>query len=375
MKKTIQHQQQQLNTTTKKKHELEASLKRALEQNSKLKVDSDALRKLTDGQRSWRLMIRSIQKNKSELQTKLQASQKALEADNADKKTLAQLEQTIQTLKQDNQKLNGLVASEVVELSSSLEEQKDLVKEMESELDEMGESYDFIEEDNRNLKEQLKDAEKERFKMYENRDRLQDSLRIAKDEKKLLVLKASAVVEQLKEKSALNRKLDEAVVSYKKEGEQKLVIIRDLQLQIEALRRSANQATMDKEKLTGLADQKSQTANSLQKQVQKLQEKHNQLTQAKIKMEKEIGRQKKKLMLFRKGGGEAYDKDLKFQLDSIQRRIKCELCSENEKSVCITRCMHMFCRKCIDKALGVRNRNCPSCAKSFSKSDVKDFWL
>ena len=64
-----------------------------------------------------------------------------------------------------------------------------------------------------------------------------------------------------------------------------------------------------------------------------------------------------------------------FRMAELTRKVTCSLCSDNEKNVIITRCMHAFCKSCIDANLANRNRKCPSCAHMFSKADVKEFWL
>lgn len=54
---------------------------------------------------------------------------------------------------------------------------------------------------------------------------------------------------------------------------------------------------------------------------------------------------------------------------------RCTLCRVNDKDAILSKCMHAFCRGCIDKRLSVRNRKCPACALQFDFQSVKDLFL
>ena len=55
--------------------------------------------------------------------------------------------------------------------------------------------------------------------------------------------------------------------------------------------------------------------------------------------------------------------------------IFCGLCRNNQKDRVITKCMHVFCKKCIDKNIKSRSRKCPSCNTPFAESDVRPIFL
>ena len=57
-----------------------------------------------------------------------------------------------------------------------------------------------------------------------------------------------------------------------------------------------------------------------------------------------------------KGGGRA---DLEM-LDLTLGMLRCSVCRERFKEVCINRCFHLFCRECIDNSLKSRQRKCPA---------------
>ncbi|KAF9432274.1 E3 ubiquitin-protein ligase bre1 [Entomortierella beljakovae] len=55
--------------------------------------------------------------------------------------------------------------------------------------------------------------------------------------------------------------------------------------------------------------------------------------------------------------------------------LKCPSCDVNFKSHVILRCMHVFCKQCMDNQLEFRQRKCPTCRENFGAKDVKEIYL
>lgn len=55
----------------------------------------------------------------------------------------------------------------------------------------------------------------------------------------------------------------------------------------------------------------------------------------------------------------------------VKRRLKCSVCSKNDKDTVITKCWHLFCHGCVEENLTTRNRKCPGCKTKFDKNDVQ----
>ena len=55
--------------------------------------------------------------------------------------------------------------------------------------------------------------------------------------------------------------------------------------------------------------------------------------------------------------------------------LKCTACDLNFKSHVIMRCMHVFCKPCMDNQLEYRQRKCPTCRENFGAKDVKEIYL
>jgi hypothetical protein len=66
---------------------------------------------------------------------------------------------------------------------------------------------------------------------------------------------------------------------------------------------------------------------------------------------------------------------LKLECSKLRRMVKCANCNfDHEKEVILAKCLHTFCKKCMDKNVEVRNRKCPKCRQNFSKDDVKKIY-
>ncbi|KAI8874334.1 hypothetical protein GQ42DRAFT_159904 [Ramicandelaber brevisporus] len=55
--------------------------------------------------------------------------------------------------------------------------------------------------------------------------------------------------------------------------------------------------------------------------------------------------------------------------------VKCPTCSIRFKSHVLSRCMHVFCKECIDSRLNTRQRKCPQCQETFGVNDVRQIYL
>uniref|UniRef100_A0A0N5BP88 E3 ubiquitin protein ligase n=1 Tax=Strongyloides papillosus TaxID=174720 RepID=A0A0N5BP88_STREA len=71
------------------------------------------------------------------------------------------------------------------------------------------------------------------------------------------------------------------------------------------------------------------------------------------------------------GGNDFYIR----QISELQSALSCCCCKENRKDTIITKCLHMFCSKCVTQVIETRKRKCPSCATSFGVGDYKPISL
>ncbi|KAF8070613.1 BRE1 E3 ubiquitin ligase-domain-containing protein [Lyophyllum atratum] len=55
--------------------------------------------------------------------------------------------------------------------------------------------------------------------------------------------------------------------------------------------------------------------------------------------------------------------------------LKCSTCRVNFRKTVITKCMHTFCRPCVDARISTRQRKCPACNVAFAQSDVMNLYF
>ena len=57
-------------------------------------------------------------------------------------------------------------------------------------------------------------------------------------------------------------------------------------------------------------------------------------------------------------------------LEMTLNMLRCSVCKDRFKSVCIKKCFHLFCKECIDENIRNRSRKCPACGEKFGQDDV-----
>ncbi|EPR79055.1 hypothetical protein SLOPH_1771 [Spraguea lophii 42_110] len=62
-------------------------------------------------------------------------------------------------------------------------------------------------------------------------------------------------------------------------------------------------------------------------------------------------------------------------VDRYRKLLRCTTCDLNFKDTALLKCMHVFCKDCIDSRLKYRNRKCPICGEGFSQNDIKKIFL
>ncbi|KAF4653737.1 hypothetical protein FOL47_010322 [Perkinsus chesapeaki] len=64
------------------------------------------------------------------------------------------------------------------------------------------------------------------------------------------------------------------------------------------------------------------------------------------------------------------------EIRAYRLKVKCSICQQNDKQVALQKCMHCFCRTCVNETMiQARNRKCPLCGQRFSESDVRTIHL
>ncbi|KAF6763101.1 hypothetical protein DFP72DRAFT_874675 [Ephemerocybe angulata] len=63
------------------------------------------------------------------------------------------------------------------------------------------------------------------------------------------------------------------------------------------------------------------------------------------------------------------------EYQSMRSLLMCSTCDSNFRSVIVTKCMHTFCKPCIDARISTRQRKCPACGVAFAQSDVSTLYM
>ncbi|KAF9546948.1 hypothetical protein EC957_009113 [Mortierella hygrophila] len=96
------------------------------------------------------------------------------------------------------------------------------------------------------------------------------------------------------------------------------------------------------------------------------------LTEESESMRKKLEEQNKKSESSLSGGESS---EAAKQAARYLKLLKCPACDVNFKSHVILRCMHVFCKSCMDKQMEYRQRKCPTCRENFGAKDVKEIYL
>ncbi|KAF9051164.1 BRE1-domain-containing protein [Hymenopellis radicata] len=67
--------------------------------------------------------------------------------------------------------------------------------------------------------------------------------------------------------------------------------------------------------------------------------------------------------------------DLQIQLDETLAVLKCSTCKQSVRSIILSKCLHTFCKECIDARISTRQRKCPSCNLAFSQGEVMQMYF
>ncbi|KAJ8522455.1 hypothetical protein ONZ45_g968 [Pleurotus djamor] len=59
----------------------------------------------------------------------------------------------------------------------------------------------------------------------------------------------------------------------------------------------------------------------------------------------------------------------------LKEILQCRICKTRIRDTVITKCMHTFCRECLDTRIATRQRKCPSCQLAFGHADVQPVYF
>jgi len=66
---------------------------------------------------------------------------------------------------------------------------------------------------------------------------------------------------------------------------------------------------------------------------------------------------------------------LQGEVDKCMSLLKCSTCRLNLRTTVLTKCMHTFCKQCVDARISTRQRKCPACNLAFGQGDVQQLYF
>ncbi|KAI6098985.1 BRE1 E3 ubiquitin ligase-domain-containing protein [Pisolithus croceorrhizus] len=63
------------------------------------------------------------------------------------------------------------------------------------------------------------------------------------------------------------------------------------------------------------------------------------------------------------------------EIEGLWKLMKCSTCKQGMREVVLTKCMHTFCKNCVDTRISTRQRRCPHCNLGFAQSDVQTVYF
>ncbi|KAF8577106.1 BRE1-domain-containing protein [Ramaria rubella] len=110
------------------------------------------------------------------------------------------------------------------------------------------------------------------------------------------------------------------------------------------------------------------------------QEKHHRaearrFEEENIRARKEAERQFAKVNAVASGNVTTREIDLEQKYEKCMKLLRCSTCKQGLRSHVLTKCMHTFCKDCIQARIDTRQRKCPACNMGFSQSEFQQLYF
>jgi len=69
------------------------------------------------------------------------------------------------------------------------------------------------------------------------------------------------------------------------------------------------------------------------------------------------------------------EEELQIEIKQLMTILRCSTCNHELRTHVLVKCMHTFCKTCIDSRLTTRQRKCPACNLKFQDSDVQALYF
>eukprot|EP01091_Cochliopodium_minus_P010022 TRINITY_DN25_c3_g1_i1.p1 TRINITY_DN25_c3_g1~~TRINITY_DN25_c3_g1_i1.p1 ORF type:complete len:943 (-),score=362.72 TRINITY_DN25_c3_g1_i1:34-2772(-) len=263
------------------------------------------------------------------------------------------------------------------EIGESLSFQKKTNESLIKEMNSIHVGYEALQEQNERILSKMSNKEEDNQQILLNeRQKSKQLNNLLKDEIDILTVKIAKLKEltqkqklTIEELQNLNSQLDllrqnkeetklqyEIYISINKKQS------RDLNFKVVELSKNLESKTNQYNELKKKTEENNLSHQKILTKISKTQEENGSL-------ERRLQREKEKF------NNQNDNSQLEEELREYQQILKCSVCNDRRKDAIITRCMHMFCKTCIEENLRLRQRSCPGCGINFGQNDVKSIYL
>jgi E3 ubiquitin-protein ligase BRE1 len=136
-------------------------------------------------------------------------------------------------------------------------------------------------------------------------------------------------------------------------------------------KRKSAQYFTEHETMAGVLEASKKKLEALDRDVREAKEQHSRLLLEKSNAE-EDNRNLRVMTTYLMNGQSS---EVLEDLEKCRKLLRCIACDQRYKDTVITKCMHVFCKDCVDLRIKTRQRQCPACGEYFNANDVKRIYL
>lgn len=269
--------------------------------------------------------------------------------------------------------MQELVSSVKVELENERKKSSGFINEVES----LSMMYGELESENSRIQKLLVEKEQVLSKVMSERLRARQQLTTVKEENRALAQGRTTDqerIKQLAEALSCNKQLVKAANHSSNKAMEET---RMMSGQLEKRQRIADEASVsartaiaereemkvERDALASMIESSAVDAQGNKFDVRRLTEENRELKKRLMSLEESVRPNEKKA-----ANGEAVRDEI---IRELTKKLNCSVMTNCRKEVVLTRCGHLFSKKCTDNLIATRNRKCPICGRAFGLDDVQ----
>lgn len=265
-------------------------------------------------------------------------------------------------------------AALIEQLQKDLADEKNTASSFCNEIEAVTTMYSDMEAENQRLVKLVAEKEQILSKVMGERLRARQQLTTAREENKALMVHRTASNERVKELTgALNaakKVVNEAQMAQSAAVEES----RKLSTNLERRRRIADEMTVKYRNADAESTERTKErdeyraraeANAVAAEERRFIERRLKESIEELKREVQISKSAAQANGHNADHGERDE-----MIARLEKKLNCSIVTTERKSVVLTRCGHLFSKKCTDNLIATRNRKCPMCGKQFGLDDV-----